>query len=396
MVVQYLIDWDSLYEDWLCSRAEDACNEAIVIDFVSRLTNLRRCIVRNGLLYQDQSGIALRGLRKMLDLVKQDPDEGKPVYAWIRLSDELKQYHSLYSNPEYRIIVPNNDNDYDSILIAANRYLAQSRISRSVYKYPAVIISERSDLCNDNNGFSPCSLDAYYDSHEEAEWNVWANGVSVNPLDMCVANRLFSAMAIAAGSVDGVVRLYDPHWSGKVLVDPPDNAWINSISYMMKFFAGNRYVKRVEIVSSDEIQLNRRFVFTPFVNVLCDICRQRPNQIDVLVGLRENELKQGRKWFHNRYIALGRFLIQIPDGLDIIDCNGSVRNFTIAIHDRKDKRFEEIADENGSNVIYAKHIHRLVGDYCDNLLMPTGAGVAGFRVQHGCVMKITDSHENDF
>lgn len=396
MVVQYLIDWDSLYDDWLCRRADDACNEVVVIDFVSRLANLRRCIERNGLLYQDKSCKVLRGLRKMLDVVKQEPDETKPVFAWIRLSDELKQYYKLYSNPDYRIIVPLNDGGHESVLMAANRYLSQSRISRRVYEYPAVVITENLDCSNDGNGFSPCSLESYNDSIEEATRNDWSNGACVNPRDMRSAKKLFSAMAIAAGSGDGLVRLYDPHWSSKVLVDPPDQAWINSSLYELSFFAGNRYVKRVEIVSTDEIQMSRRFVFNPFVNVLCRICCQRSDQIDVVVGLREDVSIQGRKWFHNRYIAFGRFLVQIPEGLDIIDQNDFVRNFTIAFYNEQDRRFQEIADESGENVIYAKHIRALVHDYHDNLLLPTGSGVAGFRIQRGVVMKIENDYVDDF
>ena len=337
MIVQYVIDWESLYDAWFHKQAEDGLAQDVMNNFIDHLRFLRKCIEKNGLLYQDEKGYILSGLRKML---KEMGGEAQPLFnEWIPLVDELTAYEKLYNNPSYRTLLKTSakkEDDAKIILIEGDEYLRSTRINRKVYHYPAVVISEEDSALSCDDGFSRCHLKEYRNSEEEKLRSNWIEKgiISINYGDKSSSDQLLSAMAVSAGAGNGAVLLLDPFWHQKTL-EEKNKAWLKSTKYLLSFFGKCKDVKSVEFISEKRAT---SFSEDLFVDIVCDVHRDCPEKKSFSVRLKEEEVIGGRRVFHNRYISFGRFLFQISDGLDIMDSKDYIRHFDIGFQEKKENQ----------------------------------------------------------
>lgn len=388
MVVQYAIDWESIYSVWVMDHASEACDEDELYDLLEFLKSMRRRIVRNGLLYLDARNNAKRGLVKLLKLFTQEGSEDSPsrVKVWDKLRYELREFDRLYTRSECRILVSGSadDQSYEQVQRSFDAYLKSTRLNKKKWQYPAVVLSCSLDLPSTADGFRRVSPGDYDSCEEEQIRSEWDGGCEILCDDKVNADRLVSALSVAVGAAeDGHVELFDPNWSARVLVDPPDSAWMATTRYWMAVMCCNPHVHRISIISSDVIEMKRMYKFGPFIDgalLPCCDCRSEVLRIDL--GLREADAKdKGRKIFHNRYIRVGRFVVEIPNGLDIIAKDGSVRTFDCTLMGGQCEVLKKLADTRGDFAIKKSNVKNVIADHEDFMFDDIGGEAFQFHVK---------------
>lgn len=410
MIAFYSIDWASLYSHWFVSYTDEALNAAAVNEFVLLLRGVRRKVQRNGILFCDKRNESRRGLSMILRAltgvqgmmgtdVAPTGDEGALLAAWGRLSDELKLYKRYYESPEYciRVDAQSANGEFLDVQRSFDDYLRTTRLSRKAYKYPAVVISESNVGMTNEAGFTWVTLRDFEGCSEDDIGEKWAEGVHIKSGCRQEADRLFAALSVASGAGDRTIQIVDPILSGKVLVCPPDAAWVKSVAYLLRFFAVNPNVKTIGLISADEIALKRTYTFGPLIVLLKESCSNaRQEDLRAYVGLRDDSWKcQGRKLFHNRYLVVGRFLIAAPNGLDVTDDHGMIRGFDLVLTSRQNDVVDQILDTNGDNVIRARNIVNLVKDHQECLKYDGSGELAEFKFSDGRMMESNGTGDGD-
>ena len=396
MIAQLIIDWNSLFEEWFVRRTDSALDAVALESLRLRLSGIRRGLVRNGMLFVDQEKRSLQGLSRMMtgllnakSLLGTGHDVPQLVAAWTRLQDELKLFQRLYESVENRILVqPAIDvtgSVFSGTLGAANFYLKSTRLNRRVYDYPATAVSEEEGLETSPSGFVCVRLENYEESDTECERQRWACGVSIEDGSRREADCAFAALSIASGA-QGEVCLYDPHWSPAVLTKTPNRAWVESTRYMLEFFVANPHVSEVVFCSADELRLDRKMSFGPLVEIVKSACaaRNRREKLSVRVKLRDDTFRRdGRKAFHNRYIACGRFVIEVPNGLDVVSELGYLRSFEFTWAPADSASFLNVKRAPDEAVLTGRNMRNLIADHQTHVV-PSGVDeVVHFVFENG-------------
>lgn len=384
MVVLYAIDWESIYSSCVTDRVFD---EDALYDLLMFLRSMRERIVRNGLVCLDRPNNATRGLVELLSLLQQEDaeDGSRRIAVWDKLRDELREFQRLYARSEYciRVDCDAGVRSYVETQRILNAYLKATRLNRKVWRYPAVVISCSPDLPSAEDGFRKVSLEAYDSCEEEKLRRRWADGCAIANDDKDGLNQIAAAISIAAGaSEDGLIAFFDPHWAGQILVNPPDAAWKASTQHWFRAVFCNPYVRDVRFISSGTLELKRRYAFGAFVKLLLSACDQRKETVSVNIGLREEtEKAKGRKAFHNRYIKAGRFVVEIPNGLDIVARDNSVRAFDCSLLGDGGSVLKELANPRGSLSLSRSDVRAMIADHEEFMFDRVGGETFQFRVE---------------
>lgn len=385
MVALYAIDWESFYSS--CVKDDRAFDEDALYDLLMFLRSMRERIVRNGLVCLDRPNNATRELVKLLSLLQQEDTEdgSRRIAVWDKLRDELREFQRLYARSEYciRVDCDAGVRSYVETQRILNAYLKATRLNRKVWRYSAVVISCSPDLPSAEDGFRKVSPEAYDSCEEEKLRRRWADGCAISNDDKDGLNQIAAAISIAAGaSEDGLISFFDPHWASQILVDPPDAAWKASTLHWFRVVCCNPYVHDVRFISSSALDSKIKYEFGAFAELLRLACNQRKESLAVNVGLRDETKKaQGRKVFHNRYIQAGRFVVEIPNGLDVVSKDNSVRAFDCSLLGNGGSILKELADPKGSLSFSKFDVRNMIADHEEFLFNQVGGETFQFRVE---------------
>lgn len=378
MIVSYAIDWDSLYESWFVQKAEDGLNADPLNELRFRMRSLRKGIERNGIVFVDRGELSLRGIYRFMhgldELIRtfssNDAREVQLVAVCTRLKDELKVFNRWCQAAENRILLKmplgRDERPYATLLEAANQYLKSTRLNRKKYAYPAVALSEDGAIASCDYGLRKRGLEEYESCSEELCRAAWSDGKSFVAGKKNDFEQVFAALSVAAG-VDGRIGIYDPYWSTNMLRESPAMDWVSSTRLLLEILVPNKFLETITFCSADVMTNYRQYHFESFVDLIKKACAlsQRKEKLKVRIELRDDsEKKNGRKVFHNRYIQTGRFLLQVPNGLDVTDQAGVVRNFDLEFTPRNNIGFLAIAKNcsgssfTGEDIVDFVHDHR--------------------------------------
>ncbi len=314
MVVQYLIDWESLFP----------ANTAIDIRLCEQLLRLSAMIRRNGCL--------IRSRYSSLAIVRLSLNTNE-LFCGV-----LSEFGSLYEDFGIRVDhdVPQCADNLHATQEAWKRYLQSTGLSYERNDSRFVLISREP-----GRGVFFCqrTLDQVL-SDRGGLAVLWTRVQHFGSGLYSDFKKYFEAFVAAT---DKSIRIYDPY--GGEIFAPVKNAanikaWRNSFAYILGVLLHNQNIEKIDIITSmdvkplqDRLKRSQKLLFAEVIQDLIQGYSTLPNN-GVTVSFH---FLSGGRSFHDRFIANNRFCFAVGHGCDV--CEAGNAYFELI---RRQNRGEEI------------------------------------------------------
>ena len=313
MIIQYLINWDSLFFSGAVSPEQMTC----------QLTQLRVRIQRNGCLIR--SGFAEAAWRR-------NSNRGQ-----VLVDRAVSQFHSLYL--EFGIDVDGCDKyscNFSETIDNWEAYLKDSGFSLNEDDRRCVIVSKKPVERRDKSQikfYKVSTIEDVLNDKDEGFIEKWSRLQCFDDSKHPEFLQYLEAFSVAG---NGEIRIYDPYLVNVFRTSSDDSAWRASLEFLMGVFIRNQHVTKVDCITLFPEQGEKRgekwrrdekmfalLEYGEIVERLRKWLENRSDRVDISFHILgdpgDKDYGKNRRLFHDRFLVNGRYCFAIGHGFDICD-----------------------------------------------------------------------------